>query len=167
MHGELLLQIAKQRARAGAHGFFNLEELLAQEGLLLPAANSNLVAGHAFEHVNAVRDGLPYSLLELLQAVADLSAAATAKVLGIPERTLARRKKEGKLTAEESDRLDRVQRVVNLGIQVLGDDEKLRLWIHAPNRGLGGVVPLDLLDTDYGVRAVEDVLRRLEYGNYG
>lgn len=123
--------------------------------------------GKSFERVNEVRSGLPYTELELLQAVVALSAAEMAKVLAIPERTLARRKNDGKLTAEESDRLDRVLRVVNLGLRVFEDDVKLRGWLHAPNRGLGGVVPLELLDTDRGVRAVEDVLLRLEHGIFG
>lgn len=37
-----------------------------------------------------------------------------------PQRTLAQRKTEDKLTADESDRLDRVTRVLALGQQVLG-----------------------------------------------
>lgn len=119
------------------------------------------------ERVNEVRSGLPYSDLELLQSAVALSAAETARALGIPERTLARRKQDGRLSAEESDRLDRVTRVVELGRKVLGDEAKIRGWLHAPSRALGGVVPIELLDTDRGVRAVEEVLLRLEHGMYG
>jgi len=120
-----------------------------------------------FESVSLVREGLPYSTLELLQASVELSAAEMAKALGIPERTLARRKTEGKLTAEESDRLDRVTRIFHLGKDVLGEEAKIRSWLNAPNRSLGGVVPLELLDTDRGVRAIEEVLFRIEHGMYG
>jgi uncharacterized protein (DUF2384 family) len=41
---------------------------------------------------------------------------------------------------------------------------KARLWLLAPNRALGGEVPLHMLDTDIGARQVEEVLLRLSYG---
>ncbi|MEY4549884.1 MAG: hypothetical protein RL685_6079 [Pseudomonadota bacterium] len=131
-----------------------------------PSSQSAPGSVRLHERVNEVRSGLPYAELARLQAAVDLSAAETAKVLGIPERTLARRK-DGKLTAEESDRLDRITRVFELGCTVLGEESKIRAWLHAPNRALGGVVPLELLDTDRGVRAVEDVLLRIEHGIHG
>ena len=140
-----------------------------EEELLEPASNTyaQLLRSRGFERVNAIRSGLSYSELELLQSAVLLSAAETARALGIPERTLARRKNDGRLTSEESDRLDRVIRVVQLGRNVLGDEAKIRAWLHAPSRALGGVIPLELLDTDRGVRAVEDVLLRIEHGIYG
>jgi uncharacterized protein (DUF2384 family) len=42
--------------------------------------------------------------------------------------------------------------------------EKASHWLQTSNRGLGGEVPLDLMDTDAGVREVETVLGRIEYG---
>jgi uncharacterized protein (DUF2384 family) len=46
----------------------------------------------------------------------------------------------------------------------LGALAKARLWLLAPNRALGGEVPLQMLDTDIGARQVEEVLLRLSYG---
>jgi putative toxin-antitoxin system antitoxin component (TIGR02293 family) len=47
---------------------------------------------------------------------------------------------------------------------VLGDADKARRWLKAPNRALGGEVPFDLLDTDIGAHQIEDVLMRLNHG---
>ena len=40
-------------------------------------------------------------------------------------------------------------------------------WFATPNPALSGETPLSLLDTDAGVRQVDDVLTRIEFGVYG
>jgi uncharacterized protein (DUF2384 family) len=50
--------------------------------------------------------------------------------------------------------------------QELLGDENGRGWVLSGNRGLGGEVPLSLLDTADGFTAVMDELGRLEYGVY-
>jgi putative toxin-antitoxin system antitoxin component (TIGR02293 family) len=113
---------------------------------------------------DAVRNGLPYSALEALQEELDVSVKELSGVLGIPERTIARRKDEQQLTAAESDRLYRVARTLAHAASVLGTNEKGRLWLKRSNRALGDEVPLTLLDTDVGAREVEEVLLRITYG---
>lgn len=116
---------------------------------------------------SAVRKGLPFSAFETVLREVDLPQKQLSTILGIPTRTIARRKEIRQLTAAESDRLYRVARVAVLAASVLGDMDKARAWLKHPNRGLGDEVPLNLLDTDIGVRQVEDVLVRLEYGIHG
>ena len=71
-----------------------------------------------------------------------------------------------KLSAEESDRTMRVARVFASAKETLGTAEKASRWLQKSNLALGGHVPLDLLDTDAGVREVETILNRIEYGIY-
>ncbi len=113
---------------------------------------------------DAVRKGLPYSALEALQTALDLSVKELSAVLGIPERTIARRKDEQHLTAAESDRLYRAARTLAHAASVLGTVEKARLWLKRPSRALGDETPLTLLDTDVGTRQVEETLLRIVYG---
>jgi putative toxin-antitoxin system antitoxin component (TIGR02293 family) len=116
------------------------------------------------ELLAAIRAGLPFAALEALAAQLDLPSVEIAVLLGIPARTFARRRKTDQLTAQESDRLFRLARTVIQAIEVLGALAKARLWLLAPNRALGGEVPLQMLDTDIGARQVEEVLLRLSYG---
>ena len=116
---------------------------------------------------SAVRKGLPFSAFETVLREVDLPQKQLSTILGIPTRTIARRKEIRQLTAAESDRLYRVARVAVHAASVLGDMDKARAWLKRPNRGLGDEVPLSLLDTDIGARQVEDVLIRLEYGIHG
>jgi putative toxin-antitoxin system antitoxin component (TIGR02293 family) len=113
---------------------------------------------------DAVRNGLPYSSLEALRTSLDLSLKELGVILGIPERTIARRKDEQHLTAAESDRLYRIARILAHAVSVLGTLEKARLWLKRPNRALGDETPLTLLDTDLGARQVEETLFRIVYG---
>lgn len=113
---------------------------------------------------NAVRQGLPYSVFESVATQLDMAPQQITQVLGIPLRTLARRKTEHRFTPQESDRLYRLSRTIEQATEVLGSAEKARRWLKSPNRALGGEVPFDLLDTDIGAHQVEEVLVRLNHG---
>jgi putative toxin-antitoxin system antitoxin component (TIGR02293 family) len=113
---------------------------------------------------DAVRQGLPFSALETLTRQLEISPQQCCAVLGIPPRTVARRKEARQLNPQESDRLYRVARAASQAVAVLGSLDKARLWLKTPNRALGGDRPLDLLDTEIGARQVEDILLRLNYG---
>ncbi len=64
-------------------------------------------------------------------------------------RTLSRRKAgRGTLSATGSDRAFRFARIAARVEDVFGDTDTARDWISAPYRALGGVAPLDIMDTD-------------------
>jgi putative toxin-antitoxin system antitoxin component (TIGR02293 family) len=113
-----------------------------------------------------VRTGLPYSALEALADRLGASRGEMAGVLGVPARTLARRRASGRFTASESDRLVRLGRIAALAEQVLGGRDKAVRWLHRANRALGQRVPVRELDTDLGAREVEAILLRIEHGVY-
>jgi putative toxin-antitoxin system antitoxin component (TIGR02293 family) len=114
-----------------------------------------------------VREGLPAISITSLARTLHLGNSALSQLLGIPQRTLTRRLSQGSLlTSAESDRTVRMARVYANAAELLGDREKAVEWLSTPNRALGGVRPLDQLDTDTGTRMVEDVLGRIAYGVY-
>lgn len=113
------------------------------------------------------RDGLPVGALPALAEGIAVERKALAKVVGISGRTLSRRlAHSARLSAEESDRTVRLARIVALATDTLGTREKASRWLQSPNRVLEDQTPLSLLDTDSGVRAVETILGRIEYGLY-
>jgi putative toxin-antitoxin system antitoxin component (TIGR02293 family) len=114
-----------------------------------------------------VREGLPAESLSTLAKRLDLRQAEISAKIGIPQRTLTRRlARHGRLTAAESDRTVRLAQVYATAIDTLGSEEKAAQWLKTPNRALRGNRPLDQLDTDPGVREVEDILGRIAYGVY-
>ena len=117
-----------------------------------------------FDLEDAIRDGLPVGAVESVVRAGALHASELYALV-IPRRTLAHRKRLGQpLTAEQSDRLTRVVRVLARAEEAIGDSDKANRWLRKPNRGLRGWVPLDLLENDVGVRIVERVLGRIEHG---
>ena len=120
-----------------------------------------------FEQLNAqLRAGFPYASLEAVASGFRIGQGEISKLLHVPPRTLARRKREKRLRADESDRLFRLGRIAALAEEVLGNRDKATVWLHQPNRALGSRVPLLQLDTDLGARHVEDLLLRIAHGVY-
>jgi putative toxin-antitoxin system antitoxin component (TIGR02293 family) len=112
-----------------------------------------------------VRKGFAYSALARFQQNTSLPAAVLAAWAQIPPRTLARRKQEGKLDPEESDRLLRVSRIFGRALELFeGDAVAAREWLSTEQVALGGLVPLELAKTDVGAHEVENLIGRLEYG---
>lgn len=112
-----------------------------------------------------VRKGLAYSAFSRFQRNTGLSAAAISELIQVPTRTLTRRKSEGRLAPEESDRLVRAARVFGRAMELFeGNGDAARHWLTAPQPALGGLVPLELAGTDVGATEVESLIGRLEHG---
>jgi putative toxin-antitoxin system antitoxin component (TIGR02293 family) len=114
-----------------------------------------------------LRAGLPFASLAAVTSGFGLAGEDASAVLRIPPRTLARRKRERRLSPEESDRLFRLSRIATLAEDVLGDRRKAARWLRAENRSLGNAPPLSRLDTDLGAEEVEAALLRLAHGVFG
>lgn len=84
-----------------------------------------------------------------------------------PRRTLDRRRQFGKkLTLAESDRVLRLERIVDMADRVFADPVKARRWLRKPNRALDQAAPIDLLISESGAAAVEEELHAIDYGIY-
>jgi putative toxin-antitoxin system antitoxin component (TIGR02293 family) len=112
-----------------------------------------------------VRKGLAYSALARFQRNTGLPSTVISRLVQIPARTLTRRKAEGKLAPEESDRLVRAARVFGRAMELFeGDGSAAGSWLSVPQPALGGMVPLELAGTEVGATEVEGLIGRLEHG---
>jgi putative toxin-antitoxin system antitoxin component (TIGR02293 family) len=114
--------------------------------------------------VTLIRQGIPSATVDALARVIRVSQAELAAALAIPDRTLARRKKEGLLNSEESAKVLRLARVVERAETVFEDQDAALDWLKSPNAALAGATPLSQLDTDIGAESVMDTLGRIEHG---
>lgn len=138
--------------------FLSVEDLLGGKAVLKPTPRSPL------EWVALVRHGLPSAAVDALSRAVRITQAELAGALGIPERTLARRKREGLLNSEESAKLVRLARAVERAEEVFEDFDVALNWLKSSNAALAGATPLSLLDTDIGAESVVDTLGRIEQG---
>lgn len=114
--------------------------------------------------VTVIRQGIPSAAVDSLTQVMGITQAELAAALAIPDRTLARRKKEGRLNSEETAKLVRLARVIERAEETYEDMDAARDWLKSPNAALAGATPLSLLDTDIGAESVMDTLGRIEHG---
>ena len=116
--------------------------------------------------IQVVQEGLDFAELESLREQLDLPLDRLAAQLGLARATLHRRKASGRLTSDESDKVLRFARLLGHAVHLFGSIEEARRWLKAPQRGLGGAVPLDYAQTEAGAREVENLLGRIDYGVY-
>ncbi len=137
---------------------FSVDDLLGGPRVLTATPQS------ALDWVSVIRHGIPSAAVDALSRSTHLSRTELAAAVGIPERTLARRKREGRLTSEESSKLVRIARAVARAEEVFEELATAVDWLKSPNASLAGAAPLSLLDTDIGAEAVMDTLGRIEHG---
>jgi putative toxin-antitoxin system antitoxin component (TIGR02293 family) len=83
----------------------------------------------------------------------------------IPARTWRHRKTKGEpLTIEESDRVVRLARIQALAEDVFGDVEKANRWLRESLGILDGKSPLELARTESGVRLIEQLIAKIDWG---
>ena len=110
-----------------------------------------------FDVARQTMQGLAIDALDRLRQKG-FTAAEIGDIV-LPQRTLKHRKAKGqRLSAEESERLLRVLRVVAFADRVFGDHEKAMRWLRSASTRLGDASPLSTLRTEAGGRFVEGML---------
>ncbi len=101
-------------------------------------------------------------LTEELAAILGIGKTATIGLLGISV------SRQSRNTVLNTDILDRASSYISVFARVssvLGETTA-RAWLQKPKRGLGGALPIDLLQTRLGLSQLEDMLSALEDGAY-
>ena len=108
--------------------------------------------------------GLPKRSLERLSVrlFEDRKTASAYKFKVVPAATWKRRTR--RLSVDESERTERLARVLAHAEHVWDDREQAREWMSKPHRELQNRSPLDVSRTELGARRVEDLLDKLFYG---
>jgi putative toxin-antitoxin system antitoxin component (TIGR02293 family) len=112
--------------------------------------------------LRAVESGFRASAIDALVTAGILQSEIEALIA--PLRTLQRRRRDGRLSREESDAALRLARILNHAEMTLGSRERALGWLRRPNRTFGDAAPMTLLATEAGGRRIEDQLLRADYG---
>jgi len=109
-----------------------------------------------------VAEGLPVSALNqaALYIGGDRRRAGLLKDRIVPRATRARRQR---LKLAESERVERLARVMALAEWVWENRDDALEFLNSPHPLLGGRPPLEVAETELGARRVEDLLMKLEY----
>jgi putative toxin-antitoxin system antitoxin component (TIGR02293 family) len=113
---------------------------------------------------DAVERGLPKATLRnVVRRISSDSAEQRAMMRRIvPEATYKRRRE--RLSVVESERTERLARVVAMAEDVWQDREQARHFLATPHPEMGGRTPLDGAMTELGARQAEEIMARIFYG---
>ena len=125
-----------------------------------------ITAASMNELISQVERGFSFKALRKLESHSGMPLSVIASIIGIPERTLARRRTSGKLTSGESERLLRVSAVFEKAVELFeGNVEAAVKWLTTSQKALGHNVPLAYARTDLGAREVENLIGRAPDAN--
>ena len=113
---------------------------------------------------DAVERGLPKATLRNVARRIYADAAEQRDLMHriVPEATYKRRR--DRLSPVESERTERLARVVAMAEEVWQDRGQARRFLTAPHPEIGGKSPLQAALTELGARQAEEVMARLLYG---
>lgn len=131
----------------------------------------------AQDRLRIIRAGIKASLAKQIVDDLDMPVALACQALHIPTSTISRKSKtDAFLRSDEAERILGLVRLVGQmesmaqGMEdVEGFDARAwtSRWLREPVPALGGVTPLDYMDTMEGQALVSDILARSQSGAYG
>ncbi len=112
-----------------------------------------------------LREGLPASVLANFRENWGFTVMELAGSLAIPKSTLMRMLgRRNRMAPGDSDRAYRLASILALAEEAIGDRKNAQRWLRQTNEVLGNQTPLRALETEIGVRRVEQILGRIAYG---
>jgi putative toxin-antitoxin system antitoxin component (TIGR02293 family) len=115
--------------------------------------------------IDRIREGLPAEIIRSASAFFGVPQTRIQQIVQIPASTAGRLEKaKAPLDPAVTERLYRIAEVAHMAVAIFGSPEAATQWMRQPNPALGGVAPLDLMDTEPGAAAVRLVLNALATG---
>ncbi|MCU7919049.1 MAG: DUF2384 domain-containing protein [Candidatus Thiodiazotropha sp. (ex Epidulcina cf. delphinae)] len=163
--GKVSRHRAKQVADTGLYTGGKIYRRTGQIENPLVAKVTGVRSGSREKMLTRIKKGLKFTAIAQLENALHASQKEIAQVLSIPLSTLNRRKKEGHLQTDESDRVVRLAHLTDAALALMQGDEKAAVaWLRTPLDILGGESPLEHAGTELGARDVEDLIGRLRHG---
>lgn len=119
-----------------------------------------------FEKMHVVREGVSKKDLEMLKTKANMDYTSLAKALSVTRATLINKKHGERFNPSLSERIVSLADLYSFGFEVFEDEVLFNQWMQKPNKALGGEIPLDVIDNQFGREEVKNVLGRIAYGVY-
>lgn len=120
----------------------------------------------AVEKMDLVREGVSKKDLESLKIKANLDYDKLSTLLSTTRATLINKKGTDNFSTSLSERIVSIADLYSYGFEVFEDKAKFNKWVFSPNKALGGKLPFELLDNQFGREEVKNVIGRIDYGVY-
>ncbi|MBI1781417.1 MAG: DUF2384 domain-containing protein [Sphingobacteriales bacterium] len=125
-----------------------------------------LPIGGELDLINLSRKGVRKSSLKSLSSYLGVSMEKMSTLLHTSHRNIQRKHEDELLDTLKTEKVIELAAFVKRGIDVTGTKESFIEWLHSPIIALGNKLPIDFLDTTFGIQLVSKILGRLEQGVY-
>ena len=119
-----------------------------------------------FDLINITREGIKKSTLKSLADYLGISMETMSRLLHTSHRNIQRKHEEEMLDTLKTEKVLELAAFAQRGIEVTGGKESFIEWPHSPLLALGNKMPVDYLDTSFGIQMAIKILGRLEQGVY-
>lgn len=151
-------------AAAQSRAAYAVDPVAPGEGNAFAALVDHLPADRQ-QAIDAIRAGLPASLVKDAGQYFEVSASRIRSLVRLPETTAAALAKRGaRMDAGVSERFWRLADLMYMAREVFEDKNAATLWLRTPNRSFLNAAPMDYLDTEPGAMSVRQVLNALAAG---
>lgn len=147
------------------------EPIVAFTGVAVPSyifsnASKSPSSLTLFEKMHVVREGISKKDLEVLKSKANMDYTSLAKALSVTRATLINKKRGQRFNPGLSEKIVGLADLYSFGFEVFEDEARFNQWMLKPNKALGGEVPFDIIDNQFGREEVKNVIGRIAYGVY-
>ncbi len=118
------------------------------------------------DYVTITRNGLKKESIVRVTKNLGITQDKMSQLLHMSARTFQRLNNNEPLDIYTSEQTIEMARVMVRAHSIFEDDATARYWLNSPLIVLGGIAPIDLFDTSFGVQMVMDLLGRIEQGVY-
>ncbi len=162
--GKAVGHLAKRNSATGHFMDVKIHKQSKHENPHLVSTVTGVRSKNRAKMLTVIKKGINFTAIGRLEEAFHTSQKEVAKLLSIPPSTLTRRKKDGQLNTEESDRVVRFAHLKDNADELMGGDDAAITWLRTPLEILGGETPLERARTELGFRDVEDLIGRLKHG---
>lgn len=119
----------------------------------------------AFHLIEAIRQGISYSLFEKLVKPIPFNLQEWSSFLHLSERSMQRYKKgKGTFNQNSSERIVEISMLYKYGVEVFGIATNFNTWLDNKSIAMGNRKPKELLDSSFGISLIKDELTRISQG---
>ncbi|MEO8413106.1 MAG: antitoxin Xre/MbcA/ParS toxin-binding domain-containing protein [Ginsengibacter sp.] len=119
-----------------------------------------------FEKIKILRKGISKRDLELLKEKACFDYSTLAKILGVTRATLINKKRTEKFGAVLSEKILGLADLYSYGFEIFVEEDRFNQWMGKPNQAIGGEIPVNIIDNQYGREEIKNLIGRIAYGVY-
>lgn len=118
------------------------------------------------ELLHIARKGITKNAVINISKILGITLEKMSDLLHTSIRTFQRKSTEEKLDLPTSEKTIEIAELIKEGALVFGGYAKFKIWLNTPLMALNGNIPLDIMDSNRGIKMLMTELKRLEQGIY-